>query len=193
MAFCFRRFHELVSDLVRGAWLRNVRQQNLDLLGEATDLSEFLFGSERANLASVRSVLQDIQAGRCFYCGVNLKPNATEVDHFISWARYPVDLGHNFVLADKQCNGKKRDRLPAVEHLHAWVERNQRHGVHLLAAFRERRIPENLIASLSVTRWAYAQTENAHGLTWRRGEEMVPLLPGWQAFLVPLVGSATAQ
>jgi hypothetical protein len=48
----------LISDLVRGAWLRNVRQQNLDVVGESTDLTEFLFGSERANLAVVRGVLE---------------------------------------------------------------------------------------------------------------------------------------
>jgi 5-methylcytosine-specific restriction endonuclease McrA len=192
-AFCFRRFHELISDLVRGAWLRNVRQQNVAILGEATDLSEFLFGSERANLANVRSVLVEFQNGRCFYCGGILRPNATEVDHFISWARYPVDLGHNFVLADKQCNGKKRDRLPAVEHLSAWVERNRQHGDQILAGFHRQGVPENLGASLSVVGWAYSQTESAHGLTWRRGEELVPLELGWRAHLNPLTSAAPPE
>jgi hypothetical protein len=46
-----------------------VRQQNLDVLGETADLNEFLFGSERNNLAVVRPVLMDIQHGDCFYCG----------------------------------------------------------------------------------------------------------------------------
>jgi hypothetical protein len=45
-----------------------VRQQNLDILGETTDLNQFLFGSERASLAVVRPVLIDIQHGLCFYC-----------------------------------------------------------------------------------------------------------------------------
>jgi 5-methylcytosine-specific restriction endonuclease McrA len=54
------------------------------------------------------------------------------VDHFIAWARYPVDLGHNFVLADSRCNSKKRDRLPAYEHLCEWVDRNQTYGVQTL-------------------------------------------------------------
>jgi hypothetical protein len=61
VAACFRKFHALVGDLVRGAWLRYVRQQNLDILGETTDLNEFLFGSERASLAVVRPVLMDLQ------------------------------------------------------------------------------------------------------------------------------------
>jgi hypothetical protein len=37
--------------------VRYVRQQNLDVLGETADLNEFLFGSERNNLAQVRPVL----------------------------------------------------------------------------------------------------------------------------------------
>jgi hypothetical protein len=32
VAFCFRKFHPLISDLVRGAWSRLVRQQNLEVL-----------------------------------------------------------------------------------------------------------------------------------------------------------------
>jgi hypothetical protein len=43
-------------------------RQNLDVLRETADLREFLFGSERNNLAQVRPVLLDIEAGRCFYC-----------------------------------------------------------------------------------------------------------------------------
>jgi hypothetical protein len=64
VAFCFRKFHPLISDLVRGAWARYVRQQNLAVVGETTDLNKFLFGSERASLAAVRPVLLDIQQGR---------------------------------------------------------------------------------------------------------------------------------
>jgi hypothetical protein len=36
VAFCLRKFHTLISDLVRGAWARYVRQQNLGILGEVT-------------------------------------------------------------------------------------------------------------------------------------------------------------
>ena len=86
VAFCFRKFHPLISDLVRGAWARYVRQQNLAVVGETTDLNEFLFGSERAALAAVRPVLLDIQQGRCFYCHGSLKADATHVDHFVAWA-----------------------------------------------------------------------------------------------------------
>ena len=30
IAYCFRKFHALIADLVQGAWVRYVRQQNLD-------------------------------------------------------------------------------------------------------------------------------------------------------------------
>jgi hypothetical protein len=32
-----RKFHALISDLVRCAWVGYARQQNLDILGEAAD------------------------------------------------------------------------------------------------------------------------------------------------------------
>jgi hypothetical protein len=41
VAFCFRKFHPLISDLIRGAWSRYVRQQNLEVLGESADLRDF--------------------------------------------------------------------------------------------------------------------------------------------------------
>lgn len=53
VAFCFRRFHGLIDDLVRGAWVRFVRSlnDNQALLGEIADIDEVLFGSERADLS----------------------------------------------------------------------------------------------------------------------------------------------
>jgi hypothetical protein len=98
VAFCFCKFHLLISYLFGGAWGRLVRLQNLEVLGETADLNEFLFGSERAALAVVRPVLLDIQRGQCFYCHAPLTPAATHVDHFIAWARYPaaVDCSANY-------------------------------------------------------------------------------------------------
>lgn len=179
VAFCFRRFHSLISDLVRGALGRYVRRQNLEVLGETADLNEFLFGSERAALAVVRPVLLDIQRGRCFDCQGPLKPAATHVDHFTAWARYPVDLSHNFVLADSRCNAQKRDRLPACEHL-AWTERNAQYGAQLGDALGRHGIVGDIATSNWVAQWAYAQTEAAHGLTWLRADEIVPRAAGWR-------------
>jgi CRISPR/Cas system Type II protein with McrA/HNH and RuvC-like nuclease domain len=157
-----------------------VRQQNLDVLGETADLNEFLFGSERNNLAVVRPVLMDLQRGRCFYCKSAITGTFAHVDHFIAWSRYPTDLAHNFVLADSRCNNKKRARLPAFEHLGAWAERNAKFGAQLEQELVQRGVVAELTASNRVTQWAYAQTEAASGLTWVQADEMVPLDAGWR-------------
>lgn len=91
------------------------------------------------------------------------------VDHFIPWTRYPVDLGHNFVLADEKCNCKKRARLPAGEHLAAWTERNAKYGSQIAAELERRGMVAELAASNRVAEWAYAQTEAAKGLTCQGG------------------------
>ncbi len=79
VATCFiRRFYGLVSDLVRGAWVRYVRRYNHDLLGTTTDLSEFMFGSERASLGSVREALLNTSEAKCFYCDKGVAPGAIQ-------------------------------------------------------------------------------------------------------------------
>ena len=131
-------------------------------------------------LAVVRPVLMDLQHGRCFYCRTPLTRANIHVDHFVPWARYPVDLGHNFVLADSRCNGKKRDRLPACEHLESWTERNTRFGDQIRAALEERGMVSELAASNRVAHWAYSQTEAASGLTWVKADELVPIGVDWR-------------
>jgi hypothetical protein len=98
---------------------------------------------------------------------------------------YPVDLAHNFVLADSRCNSKKRDRLPAREHLAAWTERNAQYGAQLGDALVQHGIVGELATSNRVEQWAYAQTEAAQGLTWLRAAEMVPLAAGWRDLIHP--------
>jgi hypothetical protein len=117
-------------------------------------------------------------SNRPFFIGT-----AAHVDHFIAWARYPVDLAHNFVLADGRCNNKKRDRLPACEHLSAWKERNTAYGSQLATELEGRGVVAALAASNRVAQWAYGQTEQAKGLTWLRADEMVPLDHRWRQLL----------
>ena len=183
VAYCFRKHYGLVVDLVKGAWARYVRRFNLDLLGESADLQEFLFGSERSSLAALVPILNEIQEGSCFYCSGPLKEQAAHVDHFIPWSRYPVDLGHNFVLAHSGCNGKKSDRLACSGHLDRWVERLERHGNSLASSFERDGIICDLRSSLRIANWAYTQTFDCQGLTWLRGDELVPLQPDWNKSL----------
>ena len=184
VAYCLRKFYPLVADLVRGAWVRYVRRVNTELLGSAADLNEFLFGSERAVLTDLQPVLADLQHGRCFYCEKALQRGAEHVDHFIPWSRYPVDLGHNFVLAHGSCNCAKGDRLAAVDHLQAWTERNHQFGQQLTTAFGAKDFICNIRISNQIAEWSYAQTETVSGLTWLRGDQLVPLDVRWRTLLM---------
>jgi hypothetical protein len=179
VAAAFRAFHELIVELIRGAWLRYVRQYNVAALGDAADLGAFLFGSERAPLQVYRPVLEDLQQGACFYCGRPLG-GSTAVDHFIPWSRYPVDLGHNFVLAHSGCNGSKSDYLAAEPHLSAWLARNRQHGVELSARFDHFGVVHDLGSSVQVARWAYTQLDSTDGRVWVDHRTMAPLTPAWQ-------------
>ncbi len=183
VAYCFRRFHGLITDMVRGAWLRYVRRVNLEFLGGDADLAEFLFGAERTSLAGLLEPLRELQQGRCFYCAKELRASRVHVDHFVPWARYPIDLGHNFVLADGTCNSQKTDHLAAQPHLERWLERNDRSGAWLAGALQGSGMVCDLTASLSVTRWAYEQALNSHGQAWVRGKELVAVEAGWLAGL----------
>ncbi len=60
VAYCFRQFYSLIQDAVRSTWLRDVRSLNGDLLGESSDLREFLFGTERNASAVVKPVLMEL-------------------------------------------------------------------------------------------------------------------------------------
>ena len=151
--FCFRRFHGLVTDLVRGAWVRYIRRHNQDVLGSPIDLDQFLFGSERASLAVYVPILREIQEARCFYCGREVKGSdeQSHIDHFIPWSRYPVDLGHNFVYAHGRCNLAKADHLAATEHLAHWTEHNRLHGELLAQRFADAKIVHDLRGSRRIT------------------------------------------
>ncbi|HEY6183504.1 MAG TPA: HNH endonuclease signature motif containing protein [Terriglobales bacterium] len=183
VVFCFRKFYDLITDLVRGAWLRYIRRENVGVLGETTDLHEFLFGSERVLLNLLQPMLRDVQSGRCFYCRKELAPRPSQVDHFVPWTRYPVDLGHNFVLAHDGCNSAKSDRLAAAEHLDAWVERNRLFGKQMSEEFERVKMAYGLSSSVQIARWAYSQTYSVKGLTWVRGNDLVPLPDGWDSLL----------
>ena len=185
VAFCFRRFYGLVTDLVRGAWLRRVRLYNSRMLDDMSDLHEFLFGGERMHLGPVRPILMDLQHGRCFYCAGSLR-NAGDVDHFIAWSRYPVDLGHNFVLAHSTCNASKGDHLAAVAHLARWAERNHDYGDQLTGALEAIDVPGDPTTSTRVAAWAYSQNAGAVQ-TWVERDRFEPLPDDWERGLERLL------
>ena len=183
--YCLRRFRDLIGDMAETAWVRFVRRlpRNHALLGEGPDLREFLFGSDRSALAAVRNLLREVDGNRCFYCSDAIRGESV-VDHFVPWARYPLDLGHNFVLADARCNGGKLDRLASFDHLERWCARNTRPD--WTAALEARTLPHDVERTKRVAGWAYAQAESGGATVWQQGRDgLVYLDPRWRAMLLP--------
>jgi len=102
------------------------------------------------------------------------------VDHFIPWSRYPLDLGHNFVLSHAGCNGRKSDYLAANQHLERWATRNVEQERELESAFDSEGLPHDVVASRHIAKWAYEQAEMAGALVWVRGRQMAYLRKGWR-------------
>ena len=167
VAYCLRQFHAQLTAMTKNAWVSWIRRakNNQKILGQSTDLADFLFGSERNSLGKYVPLLENIQKGKCFYCNSQLH-GSSEVDHFIPWSRYPVDYGHNFVLAHKGCNGSKGNMLAAEYHLKAWCSRNQIFEHILNSYFDEHGLTHNLHASNSIANWAYQQAKIAGSQLW---------------------------
>jgi hypothetical protein len=108
----------------------------------------------------------------------------TEVDHFIPWSRYPIDLGHNFVLAHVACNNAKSDYLAAEKHLAAWTERNRLHQEELRSRLQAAALPCDSSASIQIARWVYQQTEKANGQVWVAERVLQRLSPAWPQCLL---------
>jgi hypothetical protein len=183
VAYCFRAFHEVLCGLFRTAWINYLRRYNAQDLGYTTDLEEFLFGNDRANLDVYAPILRDIQRDECFYCRGALRSSA-DVDHFIPWSRCHSDLAHNFVLAHRGCNNAKSDHLAFERHLASWVTRNTELRTELDQRFASAALDHNLDASLRIAQWAYFHTQQANGQVWIRDKEFKHLDDGWRQILV---------
>jgi len=180
-----RRFHGLLQQLGRNAWISHIRAnpQNVSLIGQASDLEKVLFGTDRASLTVARPVLRDLQADNCFYCQAPLR-NTGEVDHFIPWARYPRDLGHNFVLAHQACNNDKRDLLAATSHLARWRARNAAHSAVLKDELGAHFICDEA-TMLRVAQWSYSHAYATASQSWLGPRHVTPLAADYQCILMP--------
>jgi hypothetical protein len=184
IAFCLRRFHGLVGNLVRGAWVDWARGQSRELVGDAADLEEFLFSHPARRCATSR-LRSTTAGGRCFYTGKELShPDQAEVDHFIPFARYPHDVAHNLVLASRRATADKSGHLAGEDHLAAWAERNATAGKALGDACVAAGISSDLARTLAVARWAYAQAESSETPVWITGSDLARRLSGrWREIL----------
>jgi len=167
IAFCFRRFYDLVVHLSRNAWLNKIQSipANSSVLGAQTQLNNFLFGVDRQAITKARPLLEEIQQGNCFYCQKKLNCQ-TDVDHFIPFAKYANDLGHNFVVAHSTCNNSKRDYLGAIMYRDRWYEQNiiQHHGS--ITTELSEYFNCDAVRSEAVTSWAYQVAANNGAQLW---------------------------
>jgi 5-methylcytosine-specific restriction endonuclease McrA len=181
----FRNFHGMVLRLVRGKWVERIKtiQANASAIGPTSDLESFLFGTERKPLEAYRAILHDIDGSCCFYCERPIQKRS-DVDHFIPWSRYPVDLGHNFVLAHPDCNLSKRDFLADVVHLRRWTHRNSESGAQLSDAFSDQFLPHDLTRTMAVARWAYSHGESSNAHVWTSHGAFRTLTEEWKDCLL---------
>jgi hypothetical protein len=179
----FRALYGLVLDAVRGAWVRQIHAigSNRPVLGDS-DLASFLFGAERSALSDFARVLREHQAALCLYCRQEVKGGGC-VDHFIAWSRYPVDLGHNLVLAHAKCNAKKRDFLAHPAHIESWHSSHVERACELAQRFDAAKLPHDAERTHAIAWWAYEQGEAAGAHVWLREARFERLDRRWRAAL----------
>ncbi|WP_286936924.1 MULTISPECIES: HNH endonuclease [unclassified Pseudoalteromonas] len=167
IASCFRRFYDLVVYLAKNAWLQKIQsiKHNQALIGPQSQLQEFLFGVDRNALTKAKPVLVELQSNTCFYCQKPMK-NDVEVDHFIPFARYANDLGHNFVAAHRTCNNNKRDFLAAQQHRERWQNQNLVVNSHIISNELSAYFHCDADKSLAVSNWAYQVAQANSAKLW---------------------------
>lgn len=165
--FCFRQFNGIIRQLVQQNWSDFVRllPKNKEILKGQPDIQSFLFDEQRTSLKKVGSIYQELQENRCFYCDQPIK-NDAEVDHFIPWSYYQQDTIHNFVIADKKCNGAKSNFLADIHFLEKWLERNAQYGEIIHEATDDIGIISNLISSENIAQWAYQRAHDQQSPIW---------------------------
>lgn len=167
IAQCFRRFYDLVVYLAKNAWLQKIQsiKHNQMLIGPQSQLHDFLFGVDRRALTKAKPVLIELQVNHCFYCRKPMK-NDVEVDHFIPFARYANDLGHNFVVAHRACNNNKRDFLAAPLHRIHWQEQNLMSHQQTITRELGDYFHCDADTSFAVSNWAYQVAESSNAKLW---------------------------
>lgn len=166
--YCLRQFSEIIEELCQKRWIDYIRanRQNLVVLDGLPDLNQFMFAPSRSQLNVVANVLVDLQESRCFYCNKPMKKGHYAVDHFIPWSMYPSDTGHNFVLADSQCNLKKSNFLASDEFLYKWQERNEAQDLIIVDRISGLGFLTDKDRSHKVAEWAYAQANENNYIKW---------------------------
>lgn len=164
--YCLQRFQPLIQQLARAHWVDHIKgnRRNAAMLGENSDLESFLFSTSRATLSMYGAHLRKLFGATCFYCRAPM--SAVDVDHFIPFAAYPRDLGHNFVLAHPACNQSKSDSLAAYDHLARWLERNDRWKQAIAEISEECGLVHEADATRAIADWSYRSSCSLKGVAW---------------------------
>jgi len=194
IASCFRRFYDLVVYLAKNAWLQKIQsiKHNQALIGPQSQLQEFLFGVDRTALTKAKPVLVELQSNICFYCQKPMK-NDVEVDHFIPFARYANDLGHNFVAAHRTCNNNKRDFLAAQQHRERWQNQNLAVNSHIISNELSAYFHCDADKSLAVSNWAYQVAESSSAKLWLGKNSFEEAKPKAEVFKFSKVANKSEQ
>lgn len=98
--------------------------------------------------------------------------SSVDVDHFLPWSRWPNDAIENLVLADRSCNGAKRDHLAAPIHLGQWLQRLGDHRGDLVNLAIDSRWDSDAPRSAALVRSTYTHLPRGTPL-WLHGTEFV--------------------
>lgn len=186
IAAAFRSFHYLVMELVEARWIRQLAaiDGNSGQLADASDLPQFLFGADRASLSGFTRVFLRITDGFCFYCRRKTQ-GSPQLDHFIPWSQYAVDLGHNFVVSCATCNSSKRNYLPGLELLERWSGINLRGGQQLTVALERAGLQSDMTRTYRVAEWAYESAEQVGATLWDGVGSLSQVRAAWRSALGP--------
>jgi len=164
------RLAGLLGALLRRQWAAQIARLNRDLVPDS-GLEEFLFGIERVALEPLARPLGELQGGRCFYCEERLAK--IQVDHFIPWARVPLNAIENLLAACPRCNAKKRDFLAATPHVERWRQRMDDQQADLEEIARAATWEAGRLRSVGVARGLYLRLPVGTKL-WLEGDAFQP-------------------
>jgi 5-methylcytosine-specific restriction endonuclease McrA len=164
------RLAPLLRLLVERLWASRVIVYNRLPEGR---LDEFLFRRARLDAVRVRLSLFELQDGRCFYTGRQLRPAQADVDHFVPWSRSPLNAIENLVVADRRINNDKRDHLAGAEHVARWRCRNDGVAADLVTIARANRWDSAPAQTIGVARALYFALGETN-LLWAGPGRFVP-------------------
>jgi 5-methylcytosine-specific restriction endonuclease McrA len=184
VAYCLRRFYTLVQQMSRSRWVEHIKanRRNHAILGDASDLEDFLFSLSRQSLAIVGAQLRKLDGARCFYCGCGL--TEANVDHFVPFSLYPRDQAHNLVLAHPTCNRSKSDTLAAKPHLERWLERLVTRADELTEIGTLAGVASDRTTAHRVAAWGYAGANATGGRAWLSASSYEPVSTDYLSILV---------